>query len=57
MDLSQEIRPVNTELRDTLVEASKMDWMQYVEGEDRAFVKILYTGSESGSWAVLFLGG
>ena len=39
MGLSQEIRPVNTELMDTLVEASKMDWMQYVEGEDRAFVK------------------
>ena len=54
MALSQEINPVNPELMDTLVEASKMEWMSYIEGEDRAFVKILYTGSESGSWAVLF---
>ena len=54
MGLSQEIKPVNTELMDTLVEASKMDWMPYVEGDDRAFAKILYTGSESGTWAVLF---
>ena len=35
---------------DTLVEASKMDWMQT---DEKAFMKILYTGSESGSWAVL----
>ena len=55
MALSQEINPVNPELMDTLVEASKMEWMSYIEGEDRAFVKILYTGSKKvGSWAVLF---
>ena len=54
MGLPQEINPVNSELMDTLVEASKMDWRPYIEGDDRAFVKILYTGSESGSWAVLF---
>ena len=40
MGLPQEINPVNSELMDTLVETSKMDWMQYVEGEERAFVKI-----------------
>ena len=54
MGLQQEIKPVNSELMDTLVEASKMDWMPYVEGDDRALAKILYTGSESGTWAVLF---
>lgn len=54
MGLPQEINPVNSELMDTLVEASKKEWMPYIEGEERAFVKILYIGSESGSWAVLF---
>lgn len=50
MALKQDISPVNPELMDTLVEASKMDWMQT---DEKAFMKILYTGSESGSWAVL----
>ena len=50
MALPQDISPVNTELMDTLVEASKMEWMQT---DEKAFMKILYTGSESGSWAVL----
>ena len=50
MALKQDISPVNSELMDTLVEASKMDWMQT---DEKAFMKILYTGSESGSWAVL----
>ena len=51
MPLPQNVSPVNSELMDTLVEASKIDWMQT---EEKAFMKILYTGSESGSWAVLF---
>ena len=50
MALPQDISPVNSELMDTLVEASKMDWIQT---DEKAFMKILYTGSESGSWAVL----
>ena len=50
MALSQDINPVNSELMDTLVEASKMDWIQT---DEKAFMKILYTASESGSWAVL----
>ncbi len=50
MALQQDISPVNSELMDTLVEASKMDWIQT---DEKAFMKILYTGSESGSWAVL----
>jgi hypothetical protein len=51
MSLPQNIKPVNSELMDTLVEASKMDWVQT---DEKAFMKVLYTGSESGSWAVLF---
>ncbi len=50
MSLPQNISPVNSELMDTLVEASKMEWMQTAE---KAYMKILYTGSESGNWAVL----
>ena len=50
MALPQDVSPVNSELMDTLVEASKMEWMQT---DEKAFMKILYTGSESGSWAVL----
>lgn len=50
MALPQDINPVNSELMDTLVEASKMEWMQT---DEKAFMKILYTGSESGTWAVL----
>lgn len=51
MALPQEITPINSELMDTLVEASKMDWVQT---GDKSYVKVLYTGSESGTWAVLF---
>ena len=50
MALAQDINPVNSELMDTLVEASKIEWIQT---DEKAFMKILYTGSESGSWAVL----
>ena len=50
MALPQDISPVNTELMDTLVEASKMEWMQT---DEKAFMKILFTGSESGTWAVM----
>ena len=50
MTLAQDINPVNCELMDTFVEASKMEWLQT---SDQSFMKILYTGSESGSWAVL----
>ena len=50
MALPQDISPVNSELMDTLVEASKMEWMQT---DEKAFMKILFTGAESGTWAVL----
>ena len=50
MALPQDINPVNSELMDTLVKASQMDWIQTA---DHAYMKVLYTGAESGAWAVL----
>lgn len=37
---------------DTLYRTSEMDWLEYVPGQ--ASIKILWTGSEGGAWAVLF---
>jgi quercetin dioxygenase-like cupin family protein len=54
MALPQEINPFNSELMDTLVSSSQMDWMPMADDPERAFMKILWTGSESGTWAVLF---
>lgn len=54
MPLPQDIKPVNSELMDTLVEASKVDWIPQAFDPERAFIKVLWIGSESGSWAVLF---
>lgn len=54
MSLPQEIKPINSELMDTLVEAGKLDWIPQDNDPERAFMKVLWTGSESGSWAVLF---
>lgn len=54
MALPQDIKPINSELMDTLVEASKMEWMPQAFDPERAFLKILWLGPESGSWAVLF---
>lgn len=54
MPLPQEINPFNSELMDTLVSSSKMDWMPMADDPKRAFMKILWTGSESGTWAVMF---
>lgn len=54
MPMPQDITPVNSELMDTLVEASKVAWIPQAFDPERAFIKVLWTGSESGSWAVLF---
>lgn len=51
MALPQDVTPLNSELMDSLCEASKMEWTQTA---DKAYIKVLYTGSESGTWAVLF---
>lgn len=52
MPLPQEISPINDQLADTLVEASKMPWLEYEPG--MAWIKVLWLGSESGTWAALF---
>jgi len=54
MALPQDITPVNSELMDTLVRSAQMDWIPMGPDPQRAFMKILWTGSESGTWAVLF---
>ena len=53
MALPQKITPLNSELMDTLVQASKTEWMPQPFDPERSFVKILWTGSETGGWAVL----
>lgn len=54
MALPQTITPINSELMDTLVRAREIPWMPQPNDPERAFIKILWTGSESGSWAVQF---
>ena len=52
MALPQEIQPLNPELMDTLVQAGQMEWLEQEPG--KSYIKVLFTGSESGTWAVLF---
>ncbi|MGH7948632.1 MAG: cupin domain-containing protein [Candidatus Binataceae bacterium] len=54
MPLPQEIQPINSEVMDSLAKASEMDWIPSEDDPKRAFMKILWTGSETGTWAVLF---
>ena len=54
MALPQIIAPLNSELMDTLVRTRDQVWIPQPFDPERAFIKILWTGSESGSWAVLF---
>ena len=54
MALPQTITPLNSELMDTLVRTREQAWIPQAFDPERAFIKILWTGSESGSWAVLF---
>ena len=51
MNVPTQVKPLNGEVMDTLVRASEMEWKQTSE---KSFVKILYTGKESGSWTVLY---
>ena len=52
MPLPQDISPLNDQLADTVVRANAMDWIETEPG--MAWIKVLWTGAESGSWAVLF---
>jgi len=51
MALVQNIDPVNPNLMDTLVKAEGLAWIETQPG--MAYTKVLWTGSESGSYAVL----
>lgn len=53
MPLPQDISPCNSQIMDSLARASQMDWIPMPDDPQRAFMKVLWTGSESGSWAVL----
>ena len=54
MSLPQDISPINSELMDTLVSFSEEDWIPQPFDPERAFMRILWVGSEAGSWAVHF---
>ncbi|WP_416899225.1 MAG: cupin domain-containing protein [Minwuia sp.] len=51
MPLPQDIAPVNSELMDSLAQTSKMKWIETDKGQ--AWIKVLWTGPETGRWAVL----
>ena len=53
MALPQDISPLNPELMDTIVRAPKMDWVP-TDDTGTAFVKLLWTGDETGRWCALF---
>ncbi len=51
MALPQDIKPANSELMDSLARSSQMDWIETDAG--MAWMKVLWTGPETGRWAVL----
>lgn len=52
MPLPQDISPLNSELMDTLIRAGDQQWIE--TEADQAWIKILYLGEETGSWAAIF---
>ncbi len=54
MALPQDIRPINSELMDAITQSSETDWIPNPDDPERAFMKVLWTGEESGRWMVLF---
>ncbi|HXW83955.1 MAG TPA: cupin domain-containing protein [Candidatus Binataceae bacterium] len=53
MPLPQDISPVNSTIMDSLASSSRMEWIPSADDPERAAMKILWTGSETGTWAVL----
>ena len=51
MALPQDIRPLNSELADSITRSSEIPWIETKPGE--AWTKVLWVGQESGRWAVL----
>jgi hypothetical protein len=51
MALPQDIRPVNSELANSITRSADIPWIETKLGE--SWTKTLWVGSESGRWAVL----
>jgi anti-sigma factor ChrR (cupin superfamily) len=51
MALPQDIRPINSELADSITRSSEIPWTETKPGQ--AWTKVLWVGPESGRWAVL----
>lgn len=54
MALPQDISPLNSELQDTLVNMDELDWIPQEFDPERAFIKVLFTGAETGRWVAMF---
>ena len=54
MPLPQDISPINPALMDTLIRPQEQDWIPQSFDPDRAFIRVLWTGPESGGWAAHF---
>ncbi len=54
MALPQDISPVNSELMDSLAKTAEMNWIPMEADPEKGFMKVLWTGSESGGWACMF---
>ena len=50
MSSPQDIASVNSEMMDLIARSIEMDWIETEAGE--AYSKVLWTGPESGRWAV-----
>ena len=53
MPLPQDISPINSTIMDSLAKSSDKEWIPSADDPERASMKILWTGSETGTWAVL----
>ncbi len=51
MALPQDISPLNSQLMDSMARSAQMDWLETSPG--KAYIKVLWTGAESGTWSVL----
>ena len=52
MSLLQDIAPVNDQIMDSLASAKDRKWIELAPG--MAWASVLWLGSESGTWSVLF---
>ena len=54
MPLPQDISPINPALMDTLIRPHEEDWIPLPFDPEKSFIRVLWTGSESGAWAAHF---